>query len=128
EHLPELLLTSFIVGEKLRKVEDPFGGPHRFVADAEFALSGYVPLHERRMEGPFGDHYGYYSLKHEFPIYQIERLWHRKDAIFPATIVGKPRQEDYYLGDFLQRLLSPAFPLAMPGVKDLWTYAETGFH
>jgi 3-polyprenyl-4-hydroxybenzoate decarboxylase len=55
-------------------------------------------------------------------------MWRRRDAIYPATVVGKPRQEDYYLGEFLQRLLSPAFPLAMPGVKDLWTYAETGFH
>jgi 3-polyprenyl-4-hydroxybenzoate decarboxylase len=55
-------------------------------------------------------------------------MWHRDGAIYPATIVGKPRQEDYYLGDFLQRLLSPAFPMAMPGVRDLWTYAESGFH
>ncbi|WP_397351587.1 hypothetical protein [Paenibacillus larvae] len=55
-------------------------------------------------------------------------MWHRKDAIYPATIVGKPRQEDYYMGEFLQRLLSPAFPMVMPGVKELWTYAETGFH
>jgi 3-polyprenyl-4-hydroxybenzoate decarboxylase len=55
-------------------------------------------------------------------------MWHRKDAIYPATIVGKPRQEDYYLGEFLQRLLSPAFPIVMSGVRSLWTYAETGFH
>jgi 3-polyprenyl-4-hydroxybenzoate decarboxylase len=58
----------------------------------------------------------------------VEAVYHRKDAIYPATVVGKPVQEDYYLGDFLQKLLSPAFPLAMPGVRDLWTYAETGFH
>src|SRR5690606_26925389 len=57
-----------------------------------------------------------------------KQVHHRKDAIYPATVVGKPRQEDYYLGEFLQRLLSPAFPMAMPGVKSLWTYAETGFH
>lgn len=55
-------------------------------------------------------------------------MHHRKDAIYPATIVGKPRQEDYYLGEFLQRLLSPAYPLVMPSVKSLWAYAETGVH
>jgi menaquinone biosynthesis decarboxylase len=127
EHLPELLLASLILGDKLPVTADPKGG-HRLVAEAEFAICGTVPPHIRRPEGPFGDHYGYYSLTHDFPVFQVDRVWHRKDAIYPATIVGKPRQEDYYLGEFLQRLLSPAFPMAMPGVKDLWTYAETGFH
>ncbi|KPV55786.1 4-hydroxybenzoate decarboxylase [Paenibacillus sp. A3] len=127
EHLPELLLTSLIMGQKLPLVADPKGG-HRLVAEAEFAIRGSVAPHVRRPEGPFGDHYGYYSLTHDFPVFNVSHVWHRKDAIYPATIVGKPRQEDYYLGEFLQKLLSPAFPMAMPGVKDLWTYAETGFH
>lgn len=127
EFLPELLLTSLIVGEKLPVVR-PADGGYPIVAEAEFVLSGLVPAHERRLEGPFGDHYGYYSLAHEFPVFNVKSVHHRKDAIYPATIVGKPKQEDYYLGDFLQRLLSPAFPMAMPGVRDLWTYAETGFH
>jgi UbiD family decarboxylase len=127
EPLPELLLTSLIMGQKLHMVRDPYG-EHRLIAEAEFAISGRVPPFERRMEGPFGDHYGYYSWAHEFPVFHVDHVWHRKDAIYPATVVGKPRQEDYYLGEFLQRLLSPAFPMAMPGIKDLWTYAETGFH
>lgn len=127
EHLPELLLASLIMGQKLPMADNPLGG-HRLVAEAEFAICGYVPPHARRLEGPFGDHYGYYSLAHDFPTFHVNHMWHRNNAIYPATIVGKPRQEDYYLGEFLQRLLSPAFPMAMPGVKDLWTYAETGFH
>ncbi|MFD2670679.1 menaquinone biosynthesis decarboxylase [Marinicrinis sediminis] len=127
ENLPELLLSSLIIGKKLRVVDDPLGGL-RMPADAEFVIHGEVPPHVRRPEGPFGDHYGYYSLTHDFPILNVKHMWHRKDAIYPATIVGKPKQEDYYLGEFLQRLLHPAFPMAMPGVKDLWTYAETGFH
>lgn len=127
ENLPELLLASLILGGKLPMVEDPLGG-HRIPAEAEFAISGRVPPHVRRPEGPFGDHYGYYSLQHDFPVFNVDHVWHRKDAIYPATIVGKPRQEDYYLGEFLQRLLSPAFPIVMPGVRSLWTYAETGFH
>ncbi|MBA4602779.1 menaquinone biosynthesis decarboxylase [Thermoactinomyces mirandus] len=126
EFLPELLLASLILGEKLPVVKSKNGYP--YIAEAEFVLAGIVPPHERRMEGPFGDHYGYYSLAHEFPVFHVKEIYHRKDAIYPATVVGKPRQEDYYLGEFLQRLLSPAFPMAMPGVRDLWTYAETGFH
>jgi menaquinone biosynthesis decarboxylase len=127
EHLPELLLASLITGGKLPVVQDPYG-PHRIPAQAEFVISGKVPPHTRRPEGPFGDHFGYYSLTHDFPVFHVDHVWHRKDAIYPATIVGKPRQEDYYLGDFLQRLLSPAFPMVMPTVKSLWTYAESGFH
>ncbi|CAM3048297.1 UbiD family decarboxylase [Paenibacillus sediminis] len=127
EGLSELLLTSLIMGEKLPMVQSP-SGVHRFPAEAEFAITGMVNPYERRPEGPFGDHFGYYSLQHDFPVFHVQKMWHRKDAIYPATIVGKPRQEDYYLGEFLQRLLSPAFPMVMPKVKSLWTYAESGFH
>ena len=83
---------------------------------------------ERRPEGPFGDHYGYYSLQHDYPVFQVEAVFHRRDAIYPATVVGKPRQEDFFIGDYLQKLLSPLFPLVMPSVRDLWSYGETGFH
>ena len=55
-------------------------------------------------------------------------IFHRKDAIYPATVVGKPSQEDFFIGDYLQEFLSPLFPLVMPAVKDLWSYGETGFH
>ncbi|KIL36135.1 4-hydroxybenzoate decarboxylase [Cohnella kolymensis] len=127
ENVPELLLASLVMGGKLPMTDNPLGG-HRIPAEAEFAIVGKVPPHERRAEGPFGDHFGYYSLTHDFPVFHIDHMWHRKDAIYPATVVGKPRQEDYYLGEFLQRLLSPAFPMVMSGVRSLWTYAETGFH
>jgi 4-hydroxybenzoate decarboxylase subunit C len=98
------------------------------VAEAEFALCGEVPPRIRKPEGPFGDHYGYYSLTHDFPVFNINKVYHRKDAVYPATIVGIPRQEDYYIGEWMQELLTPIFPLIMPGVKSLWTYAEAGFH
>ncbi|HZG57574.1 UbiD family decarboxylase [Paenibacillus sp.] len=127
ENVPELLLASLLMGDKLPLADNPYGG-HRLVAEAEFAIEGAVPPHVRRSEGPFGDHYGYYSLAHDFPVFDVKRVWHRHDAIYPATVVGKPRQEDYYLGDYLQSLLSPMFPVVMSGVKSLWTYGETGFH
>ncbi len=127
ENVPELLLASWLQQKKLSIKELP-GHPHPLFAECEFALQGIAPPHERRPEGPFGDHYGYYSWTHDFPVFKCKRLFHRKDAIFPATVVGKPKQEDYYIGDFLQELLSPLFPVVMPGVRSLWSYGETGFH
>jgi 3-polyprenyl-4-hydroxybenzoate decarboxylase len=58
----------------------------------------------------------------------VDRVFRRRDAIFPATVVGKPRQEDFYIGDMLQELLSPLFPIVMPSVVSLWSYGDTGFH
>ena len=127
ENIPELILASLLQGKKLRMVADPKGG-HHLVAEAEFAIKGSVPPHLRHPEGPFGDHYGYNSLQHDYPVFQTTHLYHRKDAIFPATVVGRPKQEDYFIGDFLQDLLSPLFPLVMKGVIQLKTFGETGFH
>jgi UbiD family decarboxylase len=126
ENVPELLLASLIAGERLPQVQGY--GTHPLVAEAEFALIGDVPPHVRRPEGPFGDHYGYYSLQHDYPVFNVRRLAHRGDAIYPATVVGKPRQEDFFIGDLLQELLSPLFPLVMPAVEALWSYGETGYH
>ena len=126
ENIPEMLLASLIAGDRIPQVHGR--GPHPLVALAEFALIGNVPPRERRPEGPFGDHSGYYSLKHDYPVFQVRHMAHRSDAIFPATVVGKPRQEDFYIGDLLQELLSPLFPLVMPAVERLWSYGETGYH
>src|SRR5688572_30600872 len=128
EDLPELMLASLLADGKIRTVESPLKNGHRLIADAEFALCGHVAAHERAPEGPFGDHYGYYSLTHDYPVFRADAVFHRKDAIYPATVVGKPRQEDFFIGDYLQELLSPLFPVVMPAVRDLWSYGETGFH
>ncbi|MCD8500359.1 MAG: UbiD family decarboxylase [Bacillaceae bacterium] len=127
EAVPELMFASLLMGEKLRVVNMK-DHPHPIIAEAEYAFGGEVPPHVRELEGPFGDHYGYYSLAHDFPIFNVKKMWRRKDAIYPATVVGKPRQEDYFIGEYLQRLMRPIFPVVMNGVKDLWTYGETGFH
>ena len=126
ENVPELMLASLIAGQRLPMVPGP--GVHRLVASAEFALIGEVPPRERRPEGPFGDHYGYYSLRHDYPVFRVSHLARRRDALYPATVVGKPRQEDFFIGDLLQELLSPLFPLVMPAVEALWSYGETGYH
>jgi len=128
ENVPELMLASLIAGSKLPQAPGPNGHPHPLMATAEFALMGQVAPKIRRPEGPFGDHYGYYSLQHDYPVFTIDQIAHRRDAIYPATVVGKPRQEDFFIGDLLQELLSPLFPLVMPAVERLWSYGETGYH
>lgn len=128
EDVPELVLASLLAGQKLKLSKSDAWTEHRLVAEAEFAISGYAHPNERKPEGPFGDHYGYYSLQHDYPVFHVDQVIHRRDAIYPATVVGKPRQEDFFIGDYLQRLLSPLFPLVMPSVRDLWSYGETGFH
>ena len=127
ENIPELLLASLLLGKKLPLVDSPTGH-HPLIATAEFAVQGFVPPRKRRPEGPFGDHYGYNSLCHQYPVFEARHLYCRRRAVYPATVVGRPRQEDYYIGDFLQDLLSPLFPLVMSGVKQLKTFGDTGFH
>lgn len=129
ENVPELLFAAFLQNSPLDLCHPKNSGNHYpIVSSCEFALTGYAEPHERLPEGPFGDHYGYYSLQHPFPVFHCTNIYHRKDAIFPATVVGKPRQEDFYLGNYLQKFLSPLFPIVMPAVRSLWSYAETGFH
>lgn len=128
EDVPELMLASLLADGKIKMAKNPLENGLRLLGEAEFVISGKVPPKIRRPEGPFGDHYGYYSLTHDYPIIEADAVFHRKDAIYPATVVGKPRQEDFFIGDYLQELLSPLFPLVMPAVLDLWSYGETGFH
>ena len=127
EDLPELVLASLLQGERLRRI-DHAEAKLPLVAEAEFAICGLVPPHVRKPEGPFGDHYGYYSLQHDYPILQVDRVFHRKDAIFPATVVGKPPQEDLFLGTYIQELMAPLTKLVMPAIRAIWSYGETGYH
>ena len=127
ENVPEFLLCSLLLGQKLPCAVNAHGKLD-LLNSVEFCLSGAVPAGVRRSEGPFGDHYGYNSLRHDFPVFRPRALFYKKNAVFPATVVGKPRQEDFFLGDYLQKLLLPLIPLVMPGVRDLWSYGETGYH
>ncbi len=127
ENVPELLFASFLLQDPL-KMTFIDGHPHAIPNEADFTLLGYAEASTRRLEGPFGDHFGYLSLAHEFPVFRCTKVFHRKDAIYPATVVGPPPQEDFYIGQFLQNILKPLFPVVMPAVKDLHTYPESGFH
>jgi 4-hydroxy-3-polyprenylbenzoate decarboxylase len=97
-------------------------------ARAEFVLEGTVQPGERRIEGPFGDHFGHYSAEAPFPVFRVSKLTRRRDAIYPGIVVGKPPQEDGFMGNAVQDLLGPLIRLPHPEVRDLWSYEETGFH
>jgi len=128
ENIPEVVLASLLLGGRIRQIRDPEISPLPIIAEADFLFSGVIPPRKRRLEGPFGDHYGYYSLAHEYPIFEVEVMCHRRDAIFPATVVGRPRQEDHYIGEYLQDLFAPIYPLVMNGVEAVWAFDDAGVH
>lgn len=97
-------------------------------ADAEFVLEGVVAPKVRRMEGPFGDHFGHYSAAAEFPMFHIKTITHRKNPIYPATVVGIPPMEDKFLGDATQKIIGPLAKLLHSEIHSLWAYYEAGFH
>jgi menaquinone biosynthesis decarboxylase len=97
-------------------------------ANAEFILEGVVHPRERRLEGPFGDHFGHYSAASEFPVFHISAITHRKNPIYPATVVGIPPMEDKFIGDATQQILGPLAKLLHSEVRSLWAYYEAGFH
>lgn len=97
-------------------------------AHAEIVLEGYVIPGELRKEGPFGDHTGYYSLEDDYPVFHVTAITHRKDPIYPTTIVGRPATEDYYMGMAGVRLLLPALQMNLPEVVDVGVPAEGIFH
>ncbi|NLN21367.1 MAG: menaquinone biosynthesis decarboxylase, partial [Syntrophomonadaceae bacterium] len=97
-------------------------------AQADIILEGYVDLDEQRVEGPFGDHTGYYSLADYFPVFHIRCITHRKDAIYPATIVGKPPMEDCYLAKATERIFLPLLKMFIPEIVDINLPLEGVFH
>lgn len=100
----------------------------RVPARAEFVLEGQLIPGERRLEGPFGDHFGHYSEAADFPVFRIKTITRRRNAIYPATVVGKPPQEDRAMGDAAQLATKPLIRLMRKEVRDMWSYYESGFH
>ncbi len=97
-------------------------------ADAEIILEGYVDLHEERIEGPFGDHTGYYSAADKYPVFHVTCMTHRKDPVYPATIVGKPPQEDCYMGKATEQIFLPVLRQILPEIVDMNLPFEGVFH
>jgi len=97
-------------------------------ATAEIILEGIVPAKERRIEGPFGDHFGHYSEAAEFPVFHVRKVTRRRNAVYAATVVGKPPQEDKFLGLAAGEMVGPLIKLIHPNVVDLAAYVGAGFH
>ena len=97
-------------------------------AQSEIVLEGYVVPGEERVEGPFGDHTGYYSMEDEYPVFHVECITRRRNPIYPAIIVGRPPMEDYWMGKVTERLFLPAIKLILPEVVDMNMPAEGIFH
>jgi 4-hydroxy-3-polyprenylbenzoate decarboxylase len=98
-------------------------------ANADFVIEGYVdPKEPLREEGPFGDHTGYYTLPGPYPVFHVTAITHRKDAIYPATIVGMPPMEDFYMGSASVKLFLPILKMTFPEIVDIALPAEGVFH
>ena len=127
EGIDERLLAALIMESALDVIPRKTSG-HRIPATAEFVLEGSVTAADVRREGPFGDHFGHYSHAADYPVFRVDRILARKDAIYPATVVGKPVQEDFHIGAALQQMTQPLLNIIRPAVKAIWAYPETGFH
>src|SRR6266566_739878 len=97
-------------------------------ADVDFVLEGYVQPGDMRPEGPFGDHTGFYTAVENYPVFHLTAITHRRDAIYPTTIVGKPPMEDFYIGDASVRILLPVFKMNFPEIVDITLPPEGVFH
>jgi 4-hydroxy-3-polyprenylbenzoate decarboxylase len=126
EGLSELGFAGALGGRRLRLAPGPGGLP--IPAEADFAICGTVDPAEVLPEGPFGDHLGYYSLAHDFPVLTVERVFHRPDAIWPFTVVGRPPQEDTSFGKFIHDLTGPIIPTVVHGVHAVHAVDAAGVH
>jgi len=126
EGLPEIAFAGALGGRRIRLIERP--GSAQIHADADFCITGYIDPERLLPEGPFGDHLGYYSLAHDFPVLTVERVYHRTGAIWPFTVVGRPPQEDTTFGQFVHELTGPVIPTVVPGVRAVHAVDAAGVH
>ena len=125
--IDEMLLAGFIRKSPVRMTRC-VSIDMEVPAEAEFVLEGYVDPDELRMEGPFGDHTGYYSLVGEYPVFHLTALTHRKNPVYAATLVGRPPMEDCWLAKATERLFLPLVRTILPEVRDFWMPWEGVFH
>jgi 4-hydroxy-3-polyprenylbenzoate decarboxylase len=135
EGLPELAFAGALGGRRLRMVVPPSPpvatgglGPLPFPAEADFVIRGSIDPARTKPEGPFGDHLGYYSLTHDFPVMTVEKVYHRPGAIWPFTVVGRPPQEDTSFGEFIHELTGPVIPTVIPGLHAVHAVDAAGVH
>lgn len=125
EGLTELLFAGMLGGRRFQyTMRDGFV----ISTDADFCITGTIDPKRTLPEGPFGDHLGYYSLTHDFPVLEVHKVYHRKDAIWPFTVVGRPPQEDTSFGALIHEITQPMVPVELPGVKAIHAVDAAGVH
>jgi len=125
EGLSELTFAGALAGRRFRYIEKE---GYILSADADFVITGEIYPNETKPEGPFGDHLGYYSLIHEFPVLKVHKVYHRKDAIWPFTVVGRPPQEDTQFGALIHEISGSAIPKEIPGLHEVNAVDAAGVH
>ena len=125
EDMAEVIIAGMLAGRSVRwkRWQD-----YTLLAEADFCILGEVVLEALKPEGPFGDHLGYYSLRHDFPFMKVEHVFHRPNPVMPITVVGRPPQEDSIFGALIHRLTAPMVPVSLPGVHELHAVDEAGVH
>ncbi|MDX2494036.1 MAG: UbiD family decarboxylase, partial [Desulfuromusa sp.] len=126
EGMPEVSFAGLLGGHRIPMVQS--SGFLPMPAEADFVICGTVDPQQQKPEGPFGDHLGYYSLAHDFPLVKVERVYHRPDAIWPFTTVGRPPQEDTSFGEFIHELTGALIPEVLPGIKAVHAVDAAGVH
>lgn len=125
EGISEMTFAGVIGGRRFRYFYDD---GFCVSADADFVITGEVFPNENKPEGPFGDHLGYYSLQHQFPVMKVHKVYAKKNAIWPFTVVGRPPQEDTSFGNLIHELTGNAIPQEIPGVKEVHAVDAAGVH
>lgn len=126
ENLPELCLAGLLAGHRIPMLTG--AGPLPVPAEADFAIIGRVRGKHTAPEGPFGDHMGYYSLEHDFPVLTVDAVYHRPGAVWPFTTVGRPPQEDTVFGEFIHDLTRDVIPTVFSSVKEVHAVDAAGVH
>ncbi len=126
EGISELLFAGAMGGRRVAMAPGPTGLP--VLAEADFVICGSIDPKKEKPEGPFGDHLGYYSLVHDFPVLRVERVLHRPGAVWPFTTVGRPPQEDTVFGQFIHELTEPLVSKVFAGVHEIHAVDQAGVH
>jgi 4-hydroxy-3-polyprenylbenzoate decarboxylase len=126
EGLSELTFAGALAGHRIPMIAR-LGRPSIY-ADADFVIEGRVMPGATKSEGPFGDHLGYYARRHDFPVLEVDHVWHREGAIWPITVVGRPPQEDTLFGWLVHELTGPVIPTVLPGVTSVHAVDASGVH
>ena len=126
ENITEMTMAGLLAGRRFRYWRDE--NNHLLSSDADFVITGTIVKNMKKPEGPFGDHLGYYSLQHDFPLMKVDKVYHRKDALWHFTVVGRPPQEDSSFGYLIHQIVKDLTPQEFPGATSIHAVDAAGVH